>query len=129
MAILFFFTGFISCGPIAEETAHQKALKDSAQADSIMRGEAAKIKTFEMARKKFTDSVKASKIREQKALQDSTGDSLSHKNKAGNVLTPTRKTDSLTKSKHPRKDSLHHKKSSLSDSQHKRSRIRKDSVQ
>lgn len=122
MGIIFFFN---SCGPVPEEIAHQKALQDSAAADSIMRVEAEKIKQYELAKKKFNDSVKSS----LKALQDKKLDSL--KNSSDSIdLSPKIKENSGIRKKVKSLDSVALRKPKKSpDTNRKRRRLIKDSVQ
>ncbi len=66
-----------SCGPIPEETAHAKALKDSAEADSIMKIEAGKIKHYKMMKKRQEDSIKrVAEALELAKIQDTIADTL-----------------------------------------------------
>lgn len=66
-----------ACGPVPEETARQKAYKDTAEADSLMKIEAAKIKAYERAKKIHEDSIfTAQKLIYLKNHRDSLNDSV-----------------------------------------------------
>jgi hypothetical protein len=124
---LFWILISMGCGPIPEETAHQKALKDSAAADSIMRIEADKIKTFEGAKKRFNDSVKASLKALKKAQADSLADSTIQL-AANSVLISKTKKDSAAHSIKKTKDSSRRLKPRTIDTGHKKIRKIKDSL-
>ena|GEM_PF-3120809 len=115
------------CGPVPEETAHQKALKDSAAADSIMRLEANKIKKYESAKKKFSDSVKLALKAQQQRKADSLTDSTELRKLSLPIHTPN-SIDSPKLKKHKVLDSTQKKPRKKLDSLHRKTKIRRDTV-